>query len=85
MLPSINEVYSQQARRTEDPRKEATMLICYAHVYPNTTIRYHTSDMQLYIYLDTAYLMLPNARSTGTGYFYLSDGLKDMTLYQSQR
>ena len=37
----------------------------YAHIYPDAKIRYYASDMQLYIDLDTAYLVLPKARSRG--------------------
>ena len=44
----------------------------YAHTYPSATIRYKASDMQLHDDSDTAYLVLPKARSRGAGLFYLS-------------
>ena len=44
----------------------------YAHTYPNATIRYYTSDMQLHVDSDAAYLLLPKALSHGAGHFFLS-------------
>ena len=52
----------------------------YAHTYPSTTLRYHASEMQLYINSDAAYFVLPNARSRCAGYFYLSDKLTNTTV-----
>ena len=48
-------------------------LLNYLYTHPNTKIRYHASDMQLYIDSDAAYLVAPNAKSRIAGYFYLSD------------
>ena len=45
----------------------------YMATYPEATIRYHASDMCLYIDSDAAYLVLPKARSRGAGNFYLSN------------
>ena len=52
----------------------------YAYTYHNTTLRYYASEMQLYIDLYAAYLVLPNARSRGAGYFYLSDKLNNQSI-----
>ena len=73
MLPAISKISSQQAKPTQETNDKATMLMDYAHTYPDAIIRYHASDMQLYIDSDAAYLVLPNAQSRGTGHFYLSD------------
>ena len=51
----------------------------YAHTYPDAKIRYHASDMQLYIDSDAAYLVLHQARSRGAGHFYFSNKLKNTT------
>ena len=56
------------------------MLINYAHNYPSANLRYNASCMQLYIYLDAAYRVLPNTRSRGAGYFCLSDKLTNTTI-----
>ena len=45
----------------------------YVHSNPNTTIRYHASDMCLYIDSDAAYLIQARANSVITGHFYLSN------------
>ena len=49
------------------------MLMDYIATHPSATIRYYASDMRLYFDSDAAYLVLPNARSRGAGYFSLSD------------
>ena len=53
---------------TEDKCK---MLMDYAATHLSAKIRYHTSDMILRVDSDAAYLVLPQARSRGTVYFYL--------------
>ena len=72
MLPAINEISTQQSHPTTDTNAKAKMLMDYAHTYPNATIRYKASDMQLHVDSDAAYLVLPKARSRGAGHFYLS-------------
>ena len=53
--------------------KATNKLLDYATTYPDTTIRYHASDMILYGESDAAYLVQPNAKSRLAGYFYLSN------------
>ena len=45
----------------------------YLHTHPNAVIRYHASNMILYIESDAAYLVLPQARSCVASIFYLSN------------
>ena len=73
MLPAINEISTQQVQPTAHTNAKVQMLMDYAHTYRNATIRYHASDMHLYVYSDAAYLVLPKVRSCGAGYFYLSN------------
>ena len=47
MPPAINEILAQQAKPTEETNSEATMLMDYAHTYPDTKTRYQASDIQL--------------------------------------
>ena len=47
----------------------------YTYTYPNAILQYYARNIQLYIDSDAAYLVLPNTRSRGAGYFYLSDKL----------
>ena len=73
MLPATNNILVTQSNPTSDTNKECAMLMDYAHIHPNAVIRYHTSDMRLYIDSDAAYLVMPKERSRGAGYFYLSN------------
>ena len=52
----------------------------YAANYLNVFVRFHASDMILYIDTDAAYLVLPKARSRLAGYFYISNTTKSNTL-----
>ena len=49
------------------------MLFDYAHTYPNATIIYKASDIQLHVDYDYAYPVLHKARSCGANHFYLSN------------
>ena len=69
----INEISSQQAKPTQAINEKVSLLIEYAHSYPDAIIRYRASHMQLYIDSDAAYLILPKPRSRGANRFYLSD------------
>lgn len=79
MLPIINKISTQQSKPTGAKIEKVTMLIDYAHNYPDAKIRYYTSDMQLNIDPDAAYLVLPKTRWRGAGHFYFNDKLKNMT------
>ena len=73
MLPALNEISSQQAAPTVDTAKKCNMLMDYAHTYPNATLRYHASDMILYIEADSSYLVQPEARSRAAAHFYFGN------------
>ena len=49
ILPALNEISASQAQPTEDTNKKYTMLMYYAHTYPDAVIRYHASNMRLHI------------------------------------
>jgi hypothetical protein len=46
-------------------------MLDYLATHPETTIRYHASDMILYIHSDASYLSVSNARSRLGGLFFL--------------
>ena len=48
------------------------MLLDYLATHPNTTIRYHASNLILAVCSDTSYLVLPNACSRAAGHFFLT-------------
>ena len=67
---------------TEDKCK---MLMKYAATHPSAKIRYHANDMRLHVNSDTAYLVLPQARSRGAGNFYLSSNPTSSNIIPSPR
>lgn len=72
MLVAINTLASEQACATEATMKRIVWLLNYAATHPNAVIRYHASDMYLWVHSDASYLSEPNAGSRYAGYFYLS-------------
>ena len=72
MLPTLNEIGTRQATPTRITAEKLNMLLDYASTYQNAVIRYHASDMVLWIESDAAYLVLPNARSRYAWHYYLS-------------
>ena len=48
-------------------------LMDYPHTHPDAVVRFHASDMILYIKSDAAYLVLTKARSRVVSIFYLSN------------
>ena len=61
---------------TEKTNAKASMLMDYVHTHPHAKIHYHASYMPSYINSDITYLVLPKARSYGTGQIYLSENRK---------
>jgi hypothetical protein len=51
----------------------------YAVSNPLSIIRYHASDMTLYVHSDASYLSETHARSRGAGHFFLSSRPQDPT------
>jgi hypothetical protein len=47
---------SEQSRTTADTADKVIKLLNYCNTHPETKIRYHASDMILYIQSDTYYL-----------------------------
>ena len=45
----------------------------YLHTHPDTVVRFHASNMILYIEFDADYLVLPQARSHVASIFFLSN------------
>ena len=48
-------------------------LLDYVATYQNAFLRFHSSDMQLIVDSDAAYLVLPGAKSRIAGYFRMGD------------
>ena len=73
MLPTLNQIGSTQARPTQETKDKLSCLLDYAATYPEAVVRFHASDMLLYVDSNAAYLVLPKARSRLAGYFTLLD------------
>jgi hypothetical protein len=48
-------------------------LLNYCNTHPETKIRYHASDMILYIHSDASYLSEREAKSREGGFFYMGN------------
>ena len=73
ILVTLNKIGGQQSTAITDTETKCAKLMDYLHTQPDAVVRFHASDMILYIESDTAYLVLPKACSRFTRIFYLSN------------
>ena len=73
MLPTLNQIGSEQARPTQETKAKLSRLLDYAATYPEAVVQFYASNMLLTVDSDAAYLVLPKARSRLAGYFRLLD------------
>jgi hypothetical protein len=73
MLVALGTVAAAQTQGTEKTMAAIVQLLDYAATHPDAAIRFHKSDMTLYIHSDASYLSEPKARSHVGGYFYLGN------------
>jgi Reverse transcriptase (RNA-dependent DNA polymerase) len=73
MLVALGTVAAAQTQGTENTMKAVVQLLNYAATHPDAAVRFHKSDMVLYIHSDASYLSEPKARSRVGGYFYLGN------------
>ena len=74
MKVAISKIASRQAKPTERLWEETqTFFMQYAASWPDASLRYKASDMQLKVHSDASYLSEANARSRAGGYFYLGN------------
>eukprot|EP00957_Ditylum_brightwellii_P100386 7651988-Ditylum_brightwellii.AAC.1 len=59
----LNVLASQQATAPEETAEAVVMILNYCTTYPDAVLRYHKSDMVLYVHSDASYLSEPEARS----------------------
>jgi len=72
MLKALNAIASQQAKGAEATMKAVTHLLNCAAAHPNAVVRFHASDMVLWVDSDASYLSEPEARSCCAGHHCLS-------------
>jgi hypothetical protein len=73
---------SKDTADTADTADKVIKLLNYCNTHPETKIRYHASDMILYIHSDASYLSEREAKSRAGGFFYMgniSDTAKKLT------
>jgi hypothetical protein len=72
LLVTLSDLASQQTQGTQLTEQNMYHMLDYLATHPDTTVRYHASDMKLAIESDASYLSSYNSRSRVGGYFYLS-------------
>ena len=70
ILPYINKISTFQYLPTQYTMAKYNQVMDYSSVHPYVTIRYHTSDMSLIMYIDTVYLILPASHIHISGHYY---------------
>ena len=73
ILPTLSQLATNQAHPTQQTKKGLQRLLDYVNTYPNAYVRFHSTDMQLTVDSDAAYLVMPKARSRIAGHFRLLD------------
>ena len=69
MAVALGSIASTQSKATALTQGECNWVLDYAASNPDATIRYHASDMVLYIHSDASYLSETKARSRAGGHF----------------
>jgi hypothetical protein len=71
LIMPINVLASEQTKATSDTADKVIKLLNYCTTHPETKIRYHASNMILYIHSDASYLSGREATSIEGGFFYM--------------
>jgi hypothetical protein len=73
LIMPINALASEQSKATPDTADKVIKLLNYCNTHPETNMRYHASDMTLYIHSDASYLSEREAKSRAGGFFYMGN------------
>jgi hypothetical protein len=73
VLMPLNDTATEQTKDTEKMQAATNQMLDYLATHPDATIRYHASDMILYVHSDASYLSVSNARSPLGGMFFLGN------------
>jgi hypothetical protein len=76
LIMPINVLASEKSKATEVTADKAIKLLNYCNTHPETKIRYHASDMILYIHSDASYVSEKEAKSRAGGFFYMGRSTK---------
>jgi hypothetical protein len=69
LIMLINVLASEQTQDTSDTADKVIKLLNYCNTHPEIKIRYHASDMILYIHSDASYLSERQAKRRAGGFF----------------
>jgi hypothetical protein len=61
VLMPLNDIATEQTKATKKTQAATNQMLDYLATHPDTTIRYHASDMILNIHSDASYLSVSNA------------------------
>jgi hypothetical protein len=75
LIMPINVLASEQSKATSGTADKVIKLLKYCNTHPETKIRYHASDMILYIHSDASYLSEREAKSRAGGFFYMGNSV----------
>jgi hypothetical protein len=67
LIMPINVLESEQSKATSETGDKVIKLLNYCNTHPETKIRYHASDILLYIHSDASYLSEREAKSRAGG------------------
>jgi hypothetical protein len=73
VLMPLNDIAMEQTKATEKTQTTTNQLLDYLATHPDVTIRYHASDMILYIHSDASYLSVSNAHSRLGGLLFCGE------------
>jgi hypothetical protein len=73
VLMPLNDIAMEQTKATAKSQAATNQLLDFLTTHPDTTIRYHASDMILHIHSKALYLSVSNARSRLGGLFFLGN------------
>jgi hypothetical protein len=71
LIMPVNVLASEQTRATAATADKIIDLLNYSITHPETTLRYHASDVILNIHSDSSYLSEREAKSRAGGFFYM--------------
>jgi hypothetical protein len=77
VLMPLNDIATEKTKATEKTQAATNQMLDYLATHPDTTIRYHASDMILNIDSDASYLSVSYARSRLGGLFFLGNKSTD--------
>ena len=71
MLIAINDICTNKPNLQKHALEKIERLLNYVATYQHVKLKFHASDIILQVDSDTAYLILPKARSTACWYTYI--------------